>query len=195
MLAVHVYDDDGLRRGRSTSVDTAAPYALTGAVIANDRAAIAEARERLRFAAGNFYVNDKPTGAVVGQQPFGGSRACGTNDKAGSVPNLLRWTSPRSIKETFVPPPTTATRTRGAVREGPHATSMLRTAPPAGRALPALPRLLERPRLDPGGGGPVRGRGHPAEALPVVRRLTVDRLVTLDHLGRTSPTPSGPPTP
>jgi len=79
------------------------PYGLTGAVIAQDRVAIIEAMEVLRFSAGNFYVNDKPTGAVVGQQPFGGARASGTNDKAGSVLNLLRWVSPRSVKETFVP--------------------------------------------------------------------------------------------
>jgi 1-pyrroline-5-carboxylate dehydrogenase len=85
-------------------MESVAGYALTGAVIATDRAAIAHASEVLRYAAGNFYVNDKPTGAVVGQQPFGGARASGTNDKAGSVFNLLRWTSPRSIKETFVPP-------------------------------------------------------------------------------------------
>ena len=85
-------------------VDTSSPYALTGAVFARDRAAIVDATETLRGAAGNFYVNDKPTGAVVGQQPFGGGRASGTNDKAGSPLNLLRWTSPRSIKETLVPP-------------------------------------------------------------------------------------------
>jgi 1-pyrroline-5-carboxylate dehydrogenase len=81
-----------------------AKYALTGSIIAQDRAAIAQAREALRFAAGNFYINDKPTGAVVGQQPFGGGRASGTNDKAGAAQNLMRWTSTRSIKETFVPP-------------------------------------------------------------------------------------------
>ena len=75
-----------------------------GAIFAQDRAAIVEAQQVLRFSAGNFYVNDKPTGAVVGQQPFGGSRASGTNDKAGSLWNLSRWVSPRSIKETFVPP-------------------------------------------------------------------------------------------
>ena len=85
-------------------IDTGSKYALTGAVIADDRDAVLQAENRLRFAAGNFYVNDKPTGAVVGQQPFGGSRASGTNDKAGSALNLLRWTSARSIKETFVPP-------------------------------------------------------------------------------------------
>ncbi|MEZ4239195.1 MAG: L-glutamate gamma-semialdehyde dehydrogenase [Myxococcota bacterium] len=85
-------------------VDSTSPYALTGAVFSNDRVAVVEAAERLRFAAGNFYVNDKPTGAVVGQQPFGGARASGTNDKAGSPLNLMRWTSPRSIKETFAPP-------------------------------------------------------------------------------------------
>jgi 1-pyrroline-5-carboxylate dehydrogenase len=87
-----------------TTIDTGSPYALTGAVLARDRAAIAQASDRLRNAAGNFYVNDKPTGAVVGQQPFGGGRASGTNDKAGSLWNLARWTSPRAIKETFAPP-------------------------------------------------------------------------------------------
>jgi 1-pyrroline-5-carboxylate dehydrogenase len=103
VLAVHVYDDahwaDTL-----TQLESVSAYALTGAVFARERAAIAEASRVLRFAAGNFYVNDKPTGAVVGQQPFGGARASGTNDKAGSVWNLLRWVSPRSIKETFVAP-------------------------------------------------------------------------------------------
>jgi 1-pyrroline-5-carboxylate dehydrogenase len=85
-------------------VDTTSPYGLTGGVFATDRTAIADAHRMLRFAAGNFYVNDKPTGAVVGQQPFGGSRASGTNDKAGSMMNLLRWVSCRTIKENFVPP-------------------------------------------------------------------------------------------
>ena len=85
-------------------VDDTAPYGLTGAIFSQDRAAIDEAQEALRYAAGNFYVNDKPTGAVVGQQPFGGARASGTNDKAGSMWNLIRWVSPRTIKETFVPP-------------------------------------------------------------------------------------------
>ena len=85
-------------------VDRGAPYGLTGAVFARDRGAIEEAGEKLRYAAGNFYVNDKPTGAVVGQQPFGGSRASGTNDKAGSMWNLIRWVSPRTIKETFISP-------------------------------------------------------------------------------------------
>ena len=103
ILGVFVYDDADWERVL-TLVDAAAPYGLTGAVFATDRAAIAQASEALRFAAGNFYVNDKPTGAVVGQQPFGGSRASGTNDKAGSPLNLLRWVSPRSIKETLVPP-------------------------------------------------------------------------------------------
>ena len=84
-------------------VDRTAPYGLTGAVFADDRNALAEAKDALRYAAGNFYVNDKPTGAVVGQQPFGGGRASGTNDKAGSMWNLIRWVSPRTIKETFVP--------------------------------------------------------------------------------------------
>ena len=85
-------------------IDRSVPYGLTGAVFANDRLAIGAAQDRLRYAAGNFYVNDKPTGAVVGQQPFGGSRASGTNDKAGSMWNLARWVTPRTIKETFVPP-------------------------------------------------------------------------------------------
>lgn len=103
ILAVHVYPDE-----RYTDIldviDAGSRYALTGAVIADDRAAVLAAERRLRHTAGNFYVNDKPTGAVVGQQPFGGSRASGTNDKAGSSLNLLRWTSARSIKETFVAP-------------------------------------------------------------------------------------------
>ncbi|MEJ7832353.1 MAG: L-glutamate gamma-semialdehyde dehydrogenase [Nocardioides sp.] len=103
ILAVHVYDDDRFEKVVA-QLEGFAPYALTGAVIARDRHAIAWASEALRFAAGNFYINDKPTGAVVGQQPFGGGRASGTNDKAGAALNLLRWTSPRSIKETFVAP-------------------------------------------------------------------------------------------
>ncbi len=103
ILSVHVYPDDDYERILDV-VDTGSRYALTGAVIADDRSAVLQAEQRLRHAAGNFYVNDKPTGAVVGQQPFGGSRASGTNDKAGSALNLLRWTSARSIKETFVPP-------------------------------------------------------------------------------------------
>ncbi|WP_067807789.1 L-glutamate gamma-semialdehyde dehydrogenase [Actinomadura formosensis] len=103
ILGIHVYEDDRYEE-MLAQMESAAEYALTGAVIANDRAAAAHTAEVLRYAAGNFYINDKPTGAVVGQQPFGGGRASGTNDKAGSVLNLLRWTSPRSIKETFVPP-------------------------------------------------------------------------------------------
>ena len=85
-------------------VDSTSPYALTGAVFAQDRRAIVEATAALRYAAGNFYINDKPTGAVVGQQPFGGARASGTNDKAGSKLNLVRWVSARTIKENFNPP-------------------------------------------------------------------------------------------
>ncbi len=103
ILAVHVYDDARYDRVLR-QMESFAPYALTGSIIAQDRQAIADARRDLRFAAGNFYINDKPTGAVVGQQPFGGARASGTNDKAGAAVNLIRWTSPRSIKETFVPP-------------------------------------------------------------------------------------------
>jgi 1-pyrroline-5-carboxylate dehydrogenase len=85
-------------------IDSASYYGLTGSVFSTDRAAIAQAADGLRHAAGNFYINDKPTGAVVGQQPFGGARASGTNDKAGSMWNLMRWISPRTIKETFEPP-------------------------------------------------------------------------------------------
>jgi 1-pyrroline-5-carboxylate dehydrogenase len=103
VLAVHVYDDADYDAVLA-QMESVASYALTGAVIAQDRAAIAAAERFLRFAAGNFYVNDKPTGAVVGQQPFGGGRASGTNDKAGAAQNLLRWTSTRVLKETFVPP-------------------------------------------------------------------------------------------
>jgi 1-pyrroline-5-carboxylate dehydrogenase len=103
VLAVHVYEDDQWQEILQV-VDGGSAYGLTGAVFAQDRAALVEASETLRFAAGNFYLNDRCTGAVVGQQPFGGGRASGTNDKAGSILNLLRWTSPRSIKETLVPP-------------------------------------------------------------------------------------------
>jgi 1-pyrroline-5-carboxylate dehydrogenase len=103
VVTAYVYDE---KRWDETIrlVDETAPYALTGAVFANDRYAIEDAHRGLRYAAGNFYVNDKPTGAVVGQQPFGGARASGTNDKAGSLWNLIRWVSPRTIKETLVPP-------------------------------------------------------------------------------------------
>ncbi|MGZ4509045.1 MAG: L-glutamate gamma-semialdehyde dehydrogenase [Blastococcus sp.] len=103
VLAVHVYDDADYD-AVLTQMESVAPYALTGSVIAQDRAAVAHAQHVLRYAAGNFYVNDKPTGAVVGQQPFGGARASGTNDKAGAAQNLQRWSSTRVIKETFVPP-------------------------------------------------------------------------------------------
>jgi len=103
ILAVHVFDDADFETVVH-QLEGFAPYALTGSIIAQDRRAVAWTQDTLRFAAGNFYVNDKPTGAVVGQQPFGGARASGTNDKAGSPQNLLRWTSQRSIKETFDPP-------------------------------------------------------------------------------------------
>ena len=101
ILSVYLYDDWS---EVLPLVDSTAPYALTGAVFAQDPYALDQASKALRFTAGNFYMNDKPTGAVVGQQPFGGARASGTNDKAGSVLNLLRWTSPRTLKTTFVPP-------------------------------------------------------------------------------------------
>ena len=104
ILSILVYNDTIPFEKILAEVDSAAPYALTGAIIADDRAAVDQASTALRFAAGNFYINDKPTGAVVGQQPFGGARASGTDDKAGSPLNLLRWVSARTIKETFVPP-------------------------------------------------------------------------------------------
>src|SRR5438128_954091 len=97
-------DDDAEWDETLRLVDSTSPYALTGSVFAHARRAIREAAAALRHAAGNFYVNDKPTGAVVGQQPFGGARASGTNDKAGSKLNLVRWVSARTIKETFAPP-------------------------------------------------------------------------------------------
>ncbi len=103
ILALHVYDDDAYADTLAL-VDRTASYALTGSIIATDVSAVTQAQNTLRQAAGNFYINDKPTGAVVGQQPFGGARASGTNDKAGSKANLMRWTSTRTIKETFVPP-------------------------------------------------------------------------------------------
>jgi 1-pyrroline-5-carboxylate dehydrogenase len=103
ILGVHVFEDADYESVLAQAADIA-PYALTGSVIAQDRAAIAHAAEVLRFSAGNFYINDKPTGAVVGQQPFGGARASGTNDKAGSIFNLIRWVNARTIKETFAPP-------------------------------------------------------------------------------------------
>ena len=103
VLSLYVYPD---ARWAETLrlVDETSPYALTGAIFAGERAAVERAKEALRFAAGNFYVNDKPTGAVVGQQPFGGARASGTDDKAGSLLNLIRWVSPRAVKENFIPP-------------------------------------------------------------------------------------------
>jgi 1-pyrroline-5-carboxylate dehydrogenase len=103
ILAVHVFEDADYQAVLNQAADVA-PYALTGSIIATDRAAIAAATGTLRFSAGNFYINDKPTGAVVGQQPFGGARASGTNDKAGSILNLTRWVSARTVKETFAPP-------------------------------------------------------------------------------------------
>ena len=103
VLTTFVYDDDTWAETMAL-VDGTSPYALTGAVFAQDRRAVVQASSALRYAAGNFYINDKPTGAVVGQQPFGGARGSGTNDKAGSKLNLTRWVSARTIKETFSPP-------------------------------------------------------------------------------------------
>ena len=103
VLTVYVYDDDDLD-AVCRLVDESSPYALTGALFARDRCAIQDLSYAFRNSAGNFYVNDKPTGAVVGRQPFGGARASGTNDKAGSMLNLIRWVSPRTIKENLSPP-------------------------------------------------------------------------------------------
>lgn len=103
VLTLYVYDADKFEETLKL-VDGTSSYALTGAVLAQDRAAVELATDKLRNAAGNFYINDKPTGAVVGQQPFGGARASGTNDKAGSMLNLYRWLSARTIKETYNPP-------------------------------------------------------------------------------------------
>ena len=103
ILTIYVYPDDKFD-DTLTLIDTTSNYALTGAIFSQDRSTINKSMDRLRFAAGNFYINDKPTGAVVGQQPFGGARGSGTNDKAGSILNLLRWVSARSIKENFNPP-------------------------------------------------------------------------------------------
>jgi 1-pyrroline-5-carboxylate dehydrogenase len=103
IVTAYVYADDDWAEILQ-QVDRTGPYALTGAVFSQDRYAVSEATSTLRNSAGNFYINDKPTGAVVGQQPFGGARGSGTNDKAGSILNLIRWVSPRTIKETFAPP-------------------------------------------------------------------------------------------
>ena len=103
VLTIFVYENENWNETLEL-IDNTSPYALTGCVFSEDRDIVEEVRSKLRFSAGNFYINDKPTGAVVGQQPFGGSRASGTNDKGGSMLNLLRWTSPRTIKETFEPP-------------------------------------------------------------------------------------------
>jgi len=103
VMTIYVYDDNKYTETLKIC-DQTSPYALTGAIFSNDKYAMIEACRELRYAAGNFYINDKPTGAMVGQQPFGGARASGTNDKAGSQLNLLRWVSPRTIKETLVPP-------------------------------------------------------------------------------------------
>ena len=103
VLTIYIYDDDKFEE-TLTLCDTSSMYALTGAIFGRDRQAVSFATGKLEHAAGNFYINDKPTGAVVGQQPFGGGRASGTNDKAGSQANLMRWVSTRTVKETFVPP-------------------------------------------------------------------------------------------
>jgi len=103
VLTIYVYEDNKLEETLEIC-DKTSPYALTGAIFAQDRHAIAFMMDKLEFSAGNFYINDKPTGAVVGQQPFGGSRASGTNDKAGSILNLYRWVSTRAVKENFLPP-------------------------------------------------------------------------------------------
>ncbi len=103
VLTIYVYEEKDLLKTLRLC-DTSSAYALTGAIFSQDRMALIKMKDELQGAAGNFYLNDKPTGAVVGQQPFGGSRASGTNDKAGSYLNLIRWVSPRTVKETFDPP-------------------------------------------------------------------------------------------
>jgi 1-pyrroline-5-carboxylate dehydrogenase len=103
VMTIYVYEDDALEEALALC-DTTSPYALTGAIFGRDRYALAMMTDRLRNAAGNFYINDKPTGAVVGQQPFGGGRASGTNDKAGSKLNMMRWMTVRTIKENLLPP-------------------------------------------------------------------------------------------
>jgi 1-pyrroline-5-carboxylate dehydrogenase len=103
VLTIHVYNEKKFTETLKL-VDQTSPYALTGSIISQDRNAVVQATKALKNAAGNFYINDKPTGAVVGQQPFGGARASGTNDKAGSAINLYRWLSARTVKETFEPP-------------------------------------------------------------------------------------------
>src|SRR5665647_3334034 len=103
VMTIYIYKDDKFDETLSLCDETS-PYALTGAIFSNDKYAMIKACRALRYSAGNFYINDKPTGAMVGQQPFGGARASGTNDKSGSKLNLLRWVSPRTIKETLVPP-------------------------------------------------------------------------------------------
>lgn len=181
ILSVHVYPDGDYERVIDV-VDDGARYALTGAVIADDRAAVLTAQRRLRHAAGNFYVNDKPTGAVVGQQPFGGSRASGTNDKAGSPLNLLRWTSARSIKETFVPRRTTPIPTwrrdvgvfervaRPAIMAVSRSDGLRRTA----ERLPVTRQVVHR--FVPG--------ETVAHALDSVAQLrNSERLVSIDYLG------------
>jgi 1-pyrroline-5-carboxylate dehydrogenase len=102
VMTIYVYNDNKYRETLQLC-DTTSPYGLTGAIFSNDKYAMIEACRTLRYAAGNFYINDKPTGAMVGQQPFGGARASGTNDKAGSYLNLTRWVSPRTVKETLIP--------------------------------------------------------------------------------------------
>ncbi len=101
-MTIYVYEDQDYDKTIQLCDETS-PYALTGAIFSKDRIAVADACNKLQYAAGNFYINDKPTGAMVGMQPFGGSRASGTNDKAGGALNLYRWVSPRTIKETFAP--------------------------------------------------------------------------------------------
>lgn len=102
VITIYVYEDDKFAETLKIC-DQTSPYALTGSIFSNDKYAMIQASEALKYSAGNFYINDKPTGAMVGLQPFGGARNSGTNDKAGGPFNLIRWTSPRTIKETFIP--------------------------------------------------------------------------------------------
>ena len=152
VVTAFVYDDSRYEDTLDL-VDSGTSYGLTGAVFARDLDAIERTRDRLRYAAGNFYVNDKPTGAVVGQQPFGGARASGTNDKAGSMWNLIRWVSPRAIKETFVPPrglplpvPRARGRRRPVARESRHGENRRGASERRHREHNACRAYAERPR-------------------------------------------------
>ena len=179
ILAVHVYPDAAYAEMLAQAADVT-PYALTGSILATDRAAIAQATRQLRYSAGNFYINDKPTGAVVGQQPFGGARASGTDDKAGSVFNLIRWVSARAIKETLrapvrLPLPSHGLTHRIGGRHSPAGSVEYR--PDAGRCRPGDAGGVRRGV--PGGGGPpadpAAAGGGPVGVGDLLRRARAER--------------------